>query len=296
MYAQKGWHIMYIKSLYSNNCDECYERIHKDDNMWWTRGGMVATIETAEVEQQKANVLCIPCAKKLGKPKFTGVCIPPNLIPRVAANYHHNSKTKERIANKVSKLFVLYNPAGERVKIKNLHKFCRDNNLVTSCMHGLVSGLRQEYKGWTATGNKPVKRLYRFLDPRGNLVETHNLYAFCNANNLVQSCMRQLIILKNQSSHRGYTRAPDLGLVQSTSLVPDATVALEPVQIENLGSGASERQNVLMELQGARTAYALSIKASELSDKLANEGKDVESALLHDISKALEARALCVLV
>jgi hypothetical protein len=280
--------IMYITSKYSNNCDECYERYGIGDAIWYTRGGMVANIETAEVEQQKANVLCIPCAKKLGKPKFTGVCIPPNLIPRVAANYHHNSKTKERIANKVSKLFVLYNPAGERVKIKNLHKFCRDNNLVTSCMHGLVSGLRQEYKGWTATGNKPVKRLYRFLDPRGNLVETHNLYAFCNANNLVQSCMRQLIILKNQSSHRGYTRAPDL--------VPDATVALEPVQIENLGSGASERQNVLMELQGARTAYALSIKASELSDKLADEGKDVESALLHDISKALEARALCVLV
>jgi group I intron endonuclease len=40
------------------------------------------------------------------------------------------------------------NPEGERVKIENLHAFCRANNLCQVHMYELISGKRKSHKGW----------------------------------------------------------------------------------------------------------------------------------------------------
>jgi len=59
-----------------------------------------------------------------------------------------SKKQKEQISERNSKEYTLINPNGETVKIKNLTKFARDNNLSIGCLHQLVAGRNKTHRGW----------------------------------------------------------------------------------------------------------------------------------------------------
>ena len=48
-----------------------------------------------------------------------------------------------------AKTYQFINPLGIVVEVFNLAKFCRDNELIHSCMSMLQSGKRKSHKGWT---------------------------------------------------------------------------------------------------------------------------------------------------
>ena len=59
-----------------------------------------------------------------------------------------SKKQKEQISERNSKEYTLINPNGEMVKIKNLTKFARDNNLSIGCLEQLVAGRNKTHRGW----------------------------------------------------------------------------------------------------------------------------------------------------
>lgn len=56
--------------------------------------------------------------------------------------------TKIKLSEKNSKEYKLISPEGSIVKIKNLTKFAKDNNLSIGCLHQVVSGRNKSHRGW----------------------------------------------------------------------------------------------------------------------------------------------------
>lgn len=57
-------------------------------------------------------------------------------------------KTKQILAEKNSKEYTLLSPNNEILKIKNLTKFAKENNLSINCLQQVVSGRNKSHKGW----------------------------------------------------------------------------------------------------------------------------------------------------
>lgn len=56
--------------------------------------------------------------------------------------------TKKALSEKNSKEYKLVSPKGEIVKIKNLTKFAKENNLSIGCLQQVVSGRNKSHRGW----------------------------------------------------------------------------------------------------------------------------------------------------
>ena len=56
---------------------------------------------------------------------------------------------KKNISLSKSKNWLIITPAGECIKIKNLEKYCNENNLCGSKMSLVASGKRNHHKGYT---------------------------------------------------------------------------------------------------------------------------------------------------
>lgn len=69
-----------------------------------------------------------------------------NPHPRLGNKLSEEQKSK--IAEKNSKEYELISPAGNLVKIKNLEKFARENNLSVNCLRHVLSGRNKSHKGW----------------------------------------------------------------------------------------------------------------------------------------------------
>lgn len=79
-----------------------------------------------------------------------------------AAKERYKSKTHPRIGNKLSKEkksqiaeknskeYELISPEKNLIKLKNLEKFARENNLSVNCLRHVLSGRNKSHKGWTA--------------------------------------------------------------------------------------------------------------------------------------------------
>ena len=62
---------------------------------------------------------------------------------------HHTEKTKNEIAIKNSKIiYKVITPDGQIKIVKNLKKYCRENNLTASCMHRVGRKEAKQYKGY----------------------------------------------------------------------------------------------------------------------------------------------------
>lgn len=102
-------------------------------------------------------------------------------------------------------------PNGNQVTIKNLHDFCRRNNLDFPSMHRLAKGESKlkSYKGWSHRNSRRqrdyIKTYNGFIDPDGNPVEPiTNLAAFCRKNKLDNTHM-VAVAHGRLCSHRGWT-------------------------------------------------------------------------------------------
>ena len=56
---------------------------------------------------------------------------------------------KNKIANTLSKNWLVTFPDGKTEKVKNLKKFCKENNLYESCMYNVAKGKYKIHKGFT---------------------------------------------------------------------------------------------------------------------------------------------------
>ena len=64
---------------------------------------------------------------------------------------------KQKISNTLSKEWIIIYPNGKEVLIKNLTKFCKENNLFQSNMIKVSQGKQSHHKGFTC---RPVKDIY----------------------------------------------------------------------------------------------------------------------------------------
>jgi hypothetical protein len=55
---------------------------------------------------------------------------------------------KKLLSERNSKEYKLISPNGQYVKIKNLTKFAKDNNLSIACLRHVVSGRNKTHRGW----------------------------------------------------------------------------------------------------------------------------------------------------
>jgi group I intron endonuclease len=64
-------------------------------------------------------------------------------------NPFYGKKHSDEFIEKKSKEYCFYAPTGEKIYIKNLTKYCRENNLHTGNMCSLYYGKIKSYKGYT---------------------------------------------------------------------------------------------------------------------------------------------------
>lgn len=76
----------------------------------------------------------------------------------------HFDKMKKAVSEKCSKEYIIQNPQGEEFKIKNLTKFCKDNNLSIKNLFSVITGKKSKTKsGWKA---RRIGEEYRFVSKR----------------------------------------------------------------------------------------------------------------------------------
>jgi hypothetical protein len=59
-----------------------------------------------------------------------------------------SKETIKKKTEKQAKVYFFLNPNKEIEKVVNLNQYCRDNNLNSSGMHGLLTGRVKTYKGY----------------------------------------------------------------------------------------------------------------------------------------------------
>lgn len=64
-------------------------------------------------------------------------------------NPFYGKKHSEEFIERKSKIYSFTDPFGEKITIKNLTKFCRENDLHTGNMNSLFYGKIKSYKGYT---------------------------------------------------------------------------------------------------------------------------------------------------
>jgi group I intron endonuclease len=96
---------------------------------------------------------------------------------------------KRKISESRAKEWEFVSPEGETIKIKNLSKFCRENNLEHALMSAVYHGKRSHHKGWSAVGSDYKYLKYEFVSPEGRLYRFPDLKAFCKEHGLCQAGM-----------------------------------------------------------------------------------------------------------
>lgn len=110
-----------------------------------------------------------------------------------------SDESKESIAKANAKSFWIYYPNGDRRKIKNLSKFCRDNRL-----DRIKIMTQKGHKGYKCKRADSIKRnTYIVTTPDGIDVETMFLPSYCKDNNLTYQKMHELAHGKGLT-HKGY--------------------------------------------------------------------------------------------
>ena len=80
---------------------------------------------------------------------------------KIGTSYKHTEETKlkmsasrkgikrtEEVISDMGKKYSITNPSGETIVIKNLNKFCRENDLDCGHMVSIAKGLRKSHKGY----------------------------------------------------------------------------------------------------------------------------------------------------
>lgn len=92
--------------------------------------------------------------------------------------------------------WIVTNPVGDEIPVKNLRRFSRDNGLDYSCMRDVAKGRQSNHRGWKCEclSKEEEKTTYRWeaIDPNGVVHQLEDFKQFCIDNNLNQSNMRHV--------------------------------------------------------------------------------------------------------
>jgi group I intron endonuclease len=120
----------------------------------------------------------------------------------------------QEICDKISeshrrgKIYKFKNPNGEIVKVKNLARFCKENNLSRTMMVSLFRKDKRykQHKGWTLPETSLKEKKY--ISPEGKLIilKERELRPFCRKNNLHHYCMIE-VWKGSQKKHKGWIKA-----------------------------------------------------------------------------------------
>lgn len=64
-------------------------------------------------------------------------------------NPNYNPEIRQRMNEKQSKNYIVIDPSGNTIEVKNLKQFCIENNLHNGNMCSVAKGKLNHYKGWT---------------------------------------------------------------------------------------------------------------------------------------------------
>lgn len=114
------------------------------------------------------------------------------------------------------KMWKFIDPNGVVVEIKNLSKFCRENNLGSSAMQRVAKGKVRMHKGWRKFEEDligvscSVKQINftksgKLMSPAGEIIEFSNLSKFAKEHNLQNGNLSSLLNGR-LNSHKGWTR------------------------------------------------------------------------------------------
>jgi len=100
-------------------------------------------------------------AETRAKMKIAQLNRPAEVRLKISASSKGKPKSKEHVTKAVytrSKGWIITSPKGEIIKVINLCKFCRENNLSAGSLRGVASGKRKQHKGFICTGpiNKEI--------------------------------------------------------------------------------------------------------------------------------------------
>ena len=124
----------------------------------------------------------------------------------------HNKRAKshkgwycDKDYKKKDKVYILFNAKGSPHVIKNLAKFCRENDLTYGAVLNVFNGKAKSHKGWYCRkgGTDKNVKTYLFFNPQHEIVEITNLAKFSRDNELNELCMRRLVSGKLKN-HRGW--------------------------------------------------------------------------------------------
>lgn len=124
-------------------------------------------------------------------------------------------KWTEETFDKLTNIYIVKYKDNEPYKIKNLIKFCRDNNIHRGSMGKVLTGKLKHCQEWQIRHEndprpfydvneiKSVNKSYRVLSPDGKEYYTNNLNKFCRDNNLSDTIMYSIGI-KKMKHYKGW--------------------------------------------------------------------------------------------
>lgn len=106
------------------------------------------------------------------------------------------------------KKYSFLSPSGEILFIKNLTRFCQENNLSKGNMHSVYTGKRISHKGYKAINSRDKKdrldhRQYDLISPEGIRHTGSNLHKLCVDHDLQFQNMYK-VINKERATHSGW--------------------------------------------------------------------------------------------
>lgn len=122
----------------------------------------------------------------------------------------------------ITRKYLITTPSGDVIEIDNLSKFCKKNNLIQTCFHKVLSGTKNNLKGFLVTESTHMTKLeiehliknakpfvdnstlYEIRSPDGGITVTGSIKKYCKENGLHSGSMFSLV--KNKSkTYRGYS-------------------------------------------------------------------------------------------
>jgi len=138
--------------------------------------------------------------------KFNCLCPNGYNFKRGGENKKHHALTKRKIGDARARDWIFKNHhTGEIVKIHNLKKFCRENNLNNVMMLRVSTGYYKKHKGWSRP--ETILKSWKIKSPSGEIfiILEGELRPFCRKYGLNKYCIDE-ICKGTWSQHKGWTK------------------------------------------------------------------------------------------
>ena len=116
---------------------------------------------------------------------------------------------KSGYIDRISKSITLKSPNGKIITVKNINKFCRENNLGNANLYKVIRGKIKQHRGWTLPTTILNKPEYRVIDISGISHTFTSIPRFCRENNLTDTSLRCLLQEK-LLTHKGFIKYTNL--------------------------------------------------------------------------------------